>query len=466
MKMTTYSDFAELINRYLEQRDRNLSWLARRLGINHSTVSRWLNQDTRPADPETVIRIADVLGVHDPKERQLLLIAAGFGYIEAEPSEAAPRSAEFIQDSPPQTVPATDALSRDTGTSTAPTAPPYMIPPLPPHGVLGRDEMLASLHELLHLGDPSAANVPPAALHGMGGVGKTTLAIALGRRANTAQLFPDGVLWATVGPSPTIRNLLNDWGHAIGENLAGERDAEACKMRLRSALFHRRIMAIVDDVWEATHGQAFVVTGPLGRTLFTTRESPAAFALTTRERTLRVDVLPAEAAMALLSRLVPEAMRIDEHSALRLCERLEFLPLALTLAGRLLAQEADVPKRMKRLLDELLERRATRLNLAGAEGRPGLGEGQPASLHAILGLSVARLNRVEQERFAILSAFGGEPLTWELGAAAFLWQCSEDEAEVTISHLIQRGLVMRRGEQYWMHALLADYAAEMLAGAG
>lgn len=52
---------------------------------------------------------------------------------------------------------------------------------------------------LLQLDQLTASNVSPVALHGMGGIGKTTLAIALGRLAMEPQLFPDGVLWVGVG---------------------------------------------------------------------------------------------------------------------------------------------------------------------------------------------------------------------------------------------------------------------------
>lgn len=471
--MNAYPAFVELINRYLAQRERSLSWLARRLGVNHSTVSRWLNQESRPADPETVIRIADILGIHGVEERQKLLIAAGYGYLEGQREEDALPAVDLHQAGQTQAAPPTPrAIDRTSDapvvTHGAPSATkaPFLTPALPPQGVIGRDELLARLYELLRLDETAATDVPPVALHGMGGIGKTTLAIALGRQTEVAQRFPDGVLWSTLGPTPTIRNLLDDWGRAVGENLLGERDAKACQERLRSALFHRRMLLIVDDVWEADHGRLFMVAGPYGRTLFTTRESPAAYALTTRARTLRVDVLSPAGALALLSRLAPEVATTDMKSAQRLCKRLEFLPLALTLAGRLLAQEADVPSRMKRLVGELLERRAARLQLLEVEARPGLAAEQPASLYAILGLSVARLNQVDQERFAILSAFGGEPLTWELEAAAYLWECSAEEAELTTARFIQHGLVMQQGGQYWMHALLADYAAEMLAALG
>lgn len=339
---------------------------------------------------------------------------------------------------------------------------PYLIPALPPQGVFGRDDVMTQVFDLLTLQDETAHNVAPVALRGMGGIGKSTLAMTLGRLEITPQIFPDGVLWVALGPNPTPRLLLDDWGRALGLDLLPEPDEAACSRRLQEALYHRRVLLIIDDVWEVAHGKYFIVPGPQCRTLITTRESPVAYTLATRERTLSVAVLKPEAALALLRALAPETVATDQKTALRLCERLEYLPLALTLAGRLLAVEADIPSRMQRLVDELLERRTARLQLLQAEGRPGLDEDQPVSLQAILGMSVARLNPVDQARFAMLAVFGGEPLTWEINAATYVWECTAEEAEETVSRFIQRGLVERRGDRYWMHALLADYAAELM----
>lgn len=468
--MNYYPDFARLINTHLQNRDRSPTWLARQLGVNPGTVNRWLNQDARPGSSELVIRVADLLGAHSQDERQALLTAAGYGYQEGRAAVFASGTGATPQDQPSPIVHhdnnhRTSSLTQSVPAPNAPvaqTTPPFMAPPLPPQGILGRDEALARLHISLALDQPVATNVPPVALHGMGGIGKTTLAVALARQAAIPQLFPDGVLWVGVGPHPTIRNLLDDWGRALGISLLGERDEAACQERLRACLHQRRLLLIIDDVWEVPHGQAFLLGGPACRTLLTTRESPAAYTLATRERTQRVDVLDATAALTLLYRLAPESVATDEANARRLCERLECLPLALTLAGRLLAIEADVPMRMKRLLSELIERGASRLHLLQEEGRLGLDPEQPASLYTILGMSVERLSRVDQERFAMLTVFGAEPLTWQSEAAAHIWECSLTAAEKTIASFIQRGLVLRRGESYWMHALLADYATEMM----
>jgi len=339
---------------------------------------------------------------------------------------------------------------------------PFQAPPIPPQGIIGRNVALGQLAGLLAFDDEFAKDIQPVALRGMGGIGKTTLAIALSRLERAHQLFPDGILWTALGPNPTVRLHLDSWGRALGVDLLPERDEDACRDRLRAVLYHRRVLLIVDDVWDTAHGNYFQIAGPQCRTVFTTREVPIANDLATRERTLRVDVLKPEAALELLCRLAPEVVEGDKKLAKRLCERLEFLPLGLTLAGRMLVNEADVPSRMQRLVGELIERRGDRLKLLQSEGRLGLDEEQPASIQAILGLSVNRLEKIDQDRFAMLAVFGGEPLTWEINAASYVWECTVEQAEDTVSRLIQRGLVERHDERYWMHALLADYAEEMM----
>lgn len=369
------------------------------------------------------------------------------------------RRGTFLGDPSVPTMP-TQVMPTPT-TATAPAGPRQM-PALPPQGVFGRDDLLTRIVDLLALDQAPTTPVAPVALQGMGGIGKTTAAIALGHQPNVSQAFPDGVLWASIGPTPMLRNILNDWGRVLGVDLVPERDETACAERLRSVLYTKRMLLIVDDIWDIQHGTYFAVAGPRCRTLLTTRESPVAHALATRQNTLSVDVLHPDAALRLLHRLVPEAVTADEQSARRLCERLEYLPLALTLAGRMLANEADVPSRMQRMVGELLERRAARLQLLQVEGRLGIKDGDPVSLQAVLGMSIGRLDRTDQARFALLAVFGAEPLMWELEAAAHVWECSSEEAEATVSRFVQRGLVARRGDQYWTHALLADYAAEML----
>jgi hypothetical protein len=342
----------------------------------------------------------------------------------------------------------------------------FLAPHLPQQGVFGREKIMGQMAEILGFETNLAHNVGPIALRGMGGIGKTTLAIALAYQDSIPLMFPDGVLWTSLGPKPTVRLNLDRWGRALNVDLIPERDEAACQERLRSALYHRRVLLIVDDVWDTIHGKYFQVAGPYCRTVFTTREGPIANDLATRERTLMVNVLEPQAALDLLYKLAPQTALIKKKTPLKLCKKLEFLPLALTLAGRMLANEADVPQHMERVLGELIERGQTRLDLMQTEGRAGLDEENPVSLQAILGMSVERLSKSDQERFAMLSVFGGEPLTWEIKAVSAVWQCSIAETEATISRFIQRGLVEPQGNRYHIHALLADYAEGLMRKMG
>lgn len=339
---------------------------------------------------------------------------------------------------------------------------PFMVPLLPVQGVLGRDDILSTILSLLEPENDDATNVSAVALQGMGGIGKTTLAIALGRATDVPRFFPDGVLWTSLGPNPTIRHQLEGWGQALGVNMQAERNEDACYNRLLNTLHNRRVLLIIDDVWDIHHGKYFTLGGSQSRTLLTTRELPIANHFATPNRVLIVDMLKPEPALALLNNLVPKVVASDKNNAIRLCESLEFHPLALTLAGRFLANEANVTSRMRRLLDELIERRESRLSLLQEEGRLGIDEDNPVSLQAILGMSVDRLDKIDKERFAMLSEFGAEPLTWEVDAVASVWECSLEDAEITVSQFVKRGLVtVHSSSEYWMHALLADYAAEM-----
>lgn len=76
--MRNNDEFVKILWRHLEKDDRSQSWLADRLEVNRATVSRWLNHETLPNSPEMVIRIADVLGIHNDAERTALLKAAGY----------------------------------------------------------------------------------------------------------------------------------------------------------------------------------------------------------------------------------------------------------------------------------------------------------------------------------------------------------------------------------------------------
>ncbi|GMN64904.1 hypothetical protein TIFTF001_033973 [Ficus carica] len=86
-------------------------------------------------------------------------------------------------------------------------------------------------------------------IHGMGGVGKTTLAIHV---HNQLQKHPGiSVFWITVSQSFSIRKLQNDVASKVHLDLSNEDDERIRASVLASALERKRnLVFILDDVWQ------------------------------------------------------------------------------------------------------------------------------------------------------------------------------------------------------------------------
>ncbi|MBZ0310791.1 MAG: TIR domain-containing protein, partial [Anaerolineae bacterium] len=97
----------------------------------------------------------------------------------------------------------------------------YAVPELPPH-FLDRPKELESVRDRL-LADVRHPTVVTgitryAGLQGMGGIGKTSLAIALARDCEIRRAFPDGVIWLTIGQTPQLPSLQSQLGEILGDN--------------------------------------------------------------------------------------------------------------------------------------------------------------------------------------------------------------------------------------------------------
>ena len=112
-----------------------------------------------------------------------------------------------------------------------------------------------------------------AAVYGLGGIGKSVLAQVLIEDAEVQQNFPDGILWKTLGQNPDLQNCLGDWIQELDKS----RDSfsattlESASGYLHNLLAERRMLLVVDDVWDAAHAEWFRVGGAGCRVLVTTR---------------------------------------------------------------------------------------------------------------------------------------------------------------------------------------------------
>jgi tetratricopeptide (TPR) repeat protein/transcriptional regulator with XRE-family HTH domain len=293
--------FTRLLNERLRERELSASDLARMVGRNRSTVSRWLNGETM-VEPEMLPRLADCLAFFGEQRERLL-----FAYHGQQPTSA--RTAPFAP-----------------GTTWA--APSRMDLPQNPLFV-GREEDLAALVALLQ---PPLATV---AIAGMAGVGKTQLATELVYRMQHA--FPGGVFWLRCADVATLPAEVAACATPLGFGAQADRD-----MQIQQVL----------EAWRQPVARLLVFDNCEDEALIRTWRPPSGgcrIIVTSRRRwwspmlgvqVHRLAPLLRQESVTLLRRLIGQRSQItaaaDQQLALIAAE-LGDLPLALSLAGHFLS---------------------------------------------------------------------------------------------------------------------------------
>ncbi|MEH2303431.1 MAG: NB-ARC domain-containing protein [Nostoc sp.] len=209
---------------------------------------------------------------------------------------------------------------------------PLQAPPLPTYFV-ERPEYSNDLKMRL-LTESSSDNraLVITAIHGLGSVGKSTLAAALAHDGEVKTRFCDGIIWTTLGQQPDVLSLLSGWVQALGDYSFKPTSVEATSMHLRTLLYDKAVLLVVDDAWHTKDAQPFNVGGARCQVLVTTREGTIAHAL--GARLYNLDVMTAAQAMELLKkRLGREITVAERESAENLAQAVGYLPLALELAA-------------------------------------------------------------------------------------------------------------------------------------
>ena len=174
--------------------------------------------------------------------------------------------------------------------------------PALPTGYLERSELGGVRAALLGAGAVGlTGDVHALGMYGQGGIGKTVLAAAAAHDPVSRAYFPGGVFWVTVGEQPDLAGLQASLLSRLGAAGPAPRSAAEGAGLLRQALAGLEVLLVVDDVWSAAAAQAFRVTGPRGRVLYTTRD-PAVLAAVGAVAE-QVGVLSPAAARQLLARL-------------------------------------------------------------------------------------------------------------------------------------------------------------------
>jgi predicted ATPase/class 3 adenylate cyclase len=303
--------------------------------------------------------------------------------------------------------------------------------PIPATPFLGRERELAEVVALL-----SREDVRLLALTGPGGTGKTRL--ALQAAAEVAERSPDGIWWV---PLASLRDPA-----AVPAQIA---QAVGATAELAEHVADKRMLLLLDNfehLLDAAPAIASLLAScPNLAVLVTSRE----LLRLTGEHAYGVPTLTDDDGTRLfLARAAAAATEVSRDGTVaEICRRLDNLPLALELAAA----------RTRHLTPEqLLERLGQRLDLlkAGRDADP-----RQQTLRATIEWSHELLEEDERRLFARLSVFAGG-CTLESAEAV----CAGDLD--TLSSLVDKSLVRKSGDRFWMLDTIRDFAAERLEEAG
>ncbi|WP_405766782.1 NB-ARC domain-containing protein [Streptomyces sp. NBC_00080] len=399
-------------------------------------------------------RQADALAVYD-EGRRFLVDELGL--------EPSPRlralHAEILADSPDLHGSAGPALAAAAGAEpsddrgTGPSAPPGNGRHYLPHDLTdftGRTAELATLTAVAAQ-EPGGSPVM-VAIDGMGGVGKTTLAVRLAHRVT--ELYPDGQYFinlhgfsATRSPVPTeqaLAVLLQASGLTAQEIPPSLEERSAL---WRSRLAGRRCLVVLDDAADSAHVTPLLPGTGGTLVLVTSRRKLTAL---DGALPLCLDVLPSADAVTLFRRIVGEPRARREPAqvarAVELCGR---LPLALRIAATRLR---DRPAWAVADLVERLAQPAQRARCLQTADR---------DLMAVLRVSYDHLSAPER-RFSRLISL--QPAaSYDIAHAALVTGLPAGDVEHHFDALIENNLIREdTPARFSFHSLIRDCTRELL----
>jgi len=334
---------------------------------------------------------------------------------------------------------------------------PFMAPDLP-EGFVERPALTERL--LGQLLDARREN-PVAittALRGAGGLGKTTLAIALCHQEEVITAFDDGILWVTLGQRPNLQEGLTKLYVALTGERPGFVDEEDAAFHLSEKLQDKNCLIVIDDVWNFAHLQPFLHGGPGCTRLITTRS----FEVATEASRVEVDEMtPAEAVRMLTARLSVLPTAWERFSDL--AARLGAWPLLLELANAALRQRVERGDSVEGALS-YLNRKLDEQGVVAFDRRNATARNQ--ALTRTIELSLEELDTQERERYEELTVFP-EDTEIPLSVVACLWGCDEFDAEEVIQRFDNLSLVKFSVQTaaFQLHDVMRGYLATRLADA-
>ncbi|MFE7438414.1 BTAD domain-containing putative transcriptional regulator [Streptomyces tendae] len=336
------------------------------------------------------------------------------------------------------------APAEETATATVrPAQLPATVPDF-----TGRAAFVRELSDVLSAasGETTGRVMAVSALAGIGGVGKTTLAVHVAHQARAA--FPDGQLYVDLqgaGARPAEpETVLGSFLRALGTADSAIPDSLEERAALyRSVLDGRRVLVLLDNARDAAQVRPLLPGTDGCAALVTARVRMVDLA---GAHLVDLDVMSPEEALALFTRIVgEERVASEREAALDVVGACGFLPLAIRIAASRLAARRTwtVSVLAAKLADE--RRRLDELQ-AGDQ-----------AVEATFELGYGQLEPAQARAFRLLGLADGPDIS--LAAAAAVLDLPAKDTEDVLESLVDTSLLESAAPgRYRFHDLVRLYA--------
>jgi hypothetical protein len=342
-----------------------------------------------------------------------------------------------------------------------PIGVPFQVPPLPFYFVERPEHQTAVKQILLENTANHAGTLVVSAIYGLGGIGKSVLAMKLAHDPEVLARYSDGVLWTTLGQQPDILAFLSHWIQELGDHSYQPITETAASAHLRTLLADKRMLLVVDDVWDPEHAEHFRVGSSNCCVLITTRE-----ARIPQARRYPLDVMSPEQSLALITQKLARPLdEQEQQQALLFADRVGYLPLALELTASQIEDGVTWSELLEDFQTEVV--RLETLDVYSQDDIPEDAKRRKYSLTACFQLSLKQLSPEQLQQFAWLGVVP-EDVTLTQEMAMTLWQVSQRAAGAILRTFSAKALLLKSGQQsgqratYRMHDLMHDLAQTLL----
>ncbi|PRY59256.1 AfsR/SARP family transcriptional regulator [Glycomyces artemisiae] len=331
----------------------------------------------------------------------------------------------------------------------AASAVPAMLPRATPR-FTGRETEIRALDRFLM---DAGAEAGLAAVTGMGGIGKTALAVRWAHRV--AHRFPDGQLYFNLrgfdpaAPGATPEDVLGEALAALGAGPVPAGLDERAGL-YRTILAQRRVLVLLDNARDAAHVRPLLLTAPGSFTIVTSRDRLVGLDMGEGAEVVHLGPMPEVESEALLARRIgPERAAAHRDAVARIAAACGRLPLALTLVGSWAAADPHLA------LGELADRLAGAANVLNVL----VSTDAASDPRTVFDCSYQLLDERDATAFRLFGLHPGPDLT--PAAMASLMGSGLADARAALEALAEINLVEPLpGGRYSIHDLLRAYAAE------